>query len=54
MGSKLDKNEIVSFKEVLVSNAYTQEAIINILERKGLLSREEVLEEILELRKKQK
>lgn len=51
MGDKLDPKETVSFEEVLMSNVYTQEAIINVLERKGLLTRIEVLEEIVMLRK---
>lgn len=52
MGKKLDAKETASFEEVLMSNVYTQEAIINVLVRKGLLSRNEVIEEILELKKK--
>ena len=53
MGKKLDPKETVCFEEVLMSNAFTQEAIINVLERKGLLSRAEVMQEIIELKKKQ-
>ncbi|MGC1454558.1 MAG: hypothetical protein WA946_05155 [Nitrospirota bacterium] len=53
MGNKLDPKETVSFEEVLMGNVYTQEAIINVLERKGLLSRGEVLQEIIDLKKKQ-
>lgn len=52
MGNKLDPKESASFEEVLISNVYTQEAIINVLERKGLLTRKEILEEIVQLRKK--
>jgi hypothetical protein len=51
MGKKLDPKETASFDEVLLSNVFTQEAIIRILERKGLLTRKEVLEEILYLKK---
>ena len=46
MAKELDPKEIVSFKELLLSNVYTQEALMNILERKGFLTRQEVLEEI--------
>ena len=52
MGDKLDPKETVTFEEVLMSNVFTQEAIINVLERKGILTRKEVLEEIVKLRKK--
>ena len=53
MGNKLDPKETVSIEEVLMSNVFTQEAIINVLERKGLLSRAEVMQEILEMKKEQ-
>jgi len=46
MAKELDPKELVSFKELLLSNVYTQEALMNILERKGFLTRQEVLEEI--------
>lgn len=52
MGNKLDLKETVTFEEVLKSNVYTQEAIINVLERKGLLTKKEVMEEIVKLREK--
>ena len=51
MADKLDPKETVTFEEILMSNVYAQEAMINVLERKGLLSRKEVLEEIVTLRK---
>jgi len=51
MADKMDPKETVTFEEVLMSNVYTQEAIINVLERKGLLTRNEVLEEIMNLKK---
>ncbi len=46
MAKELDPNELVSFKELLLSNVYTQEALMNLLEKKGLLTKKEVLEEI--------
>jgi hypothetical protein len=36
MSNKLDPKEIVSFEELLMSNVYTQEAIVNLLEKKGM------------------
>jgi hypothetical protein len=52
MGIKLGPKDTASFEEVLMSNVFTQEAMLNVLERKGLLSRQEVLQEILELKRK--
>ena len=46
MAKELDQKELVSFKELLLSNVYTQEALMNLLEKKGLLTKKEVLEEI--------
>jgi hypothetical protein len=51
MAKKLDSKEIVSFEEVLTSNVYTQEALINLLEKKGIISKTELLEEIKRLKK---
>ncbi|MFH1703295.1 MAG: hypothetical protein ABIB41_07690 [Nitrospirota bacterium] len=38
--------ETVSFEELLMNNVYTQEALIYLLEKKGLIDRKELLEEI--------
>ena len=46
MADKLDSKETVSLEELIVSNVYTQEALVNILERKGILTKKEVLEEM--------
>ncbi len=51
MGSKLDQRETVSLKELVISNSFTQEAMINILEKKGLLNKAELMEEIKRLEK---
>jgi hypothetical protein len=48
---KLDPKETVSFEELLMSNVYTQEALINLLEEKGFIKKAELLEEIKKLRK---
>ena len=53
MAKKLDLKEIVSFEELLMSNVYTQEALINLLEKKGIITKAELLEEIKTLRDKQ-
>ena len=54
MAEKLDPKETVSFEELLMSNVYTQEALINLLEAKGIIKKAELLEEIKNLRKKEK
>ena len=50
MAEKLDPRETATFEEVLMSNVYTQEALINLLEKKGLIKKEELLEEIKRLK----
>ncbi len=52
MSNKLDLKETATFEEVLIANVFQQEAIINVLEQKGLLTRDEVMKETLELKKK--
>jgi hypothetical protein len=52
MGSKREPRETASLEEVVISTVMTEEAIINILERKGLFTREEVPQEIKSIRKK--
>lgn len=49
MAKQQDDKETASFKQLLLSNAYQQEAMLNILERKGLISKQEVLDEIKRL-----
>ncbi len=50
MAERMDKREVVSFEELLISNMYEQEALVLLLEEKGVLTRGEVLEKIKELR----
>ena len=54
MAKQLNSKEIVSFEDLLTSNIYTQEALINVLEKKGIITKRELLEEIKNLRDKQK
>ena len=42
----------VSFKEVLLSHAYMLEAIINLLEEKGVITKDEVLEMMKKAKRK--
>ncbi len=44
------KRETVSVEDLALSNAYQLEAMINVLERKGLLTKAEVLEELKGMR----
>jgi hypothetical protein len=42
----LDSKEIVDFKELLMSEVIQSEAMINILDKKGIISKQELLEEM--------
>ena len=46
MAKKLDSKETVSFKGALISEIIQSEALVNLLERKGIITRKELLEEI--------
>ena len=46
MPDQPEKRETVSVEDLALSNAYQLEAMINVLERKGLLTKAEVLEEL--------
>ena len=46
MTDKLDPKELVSFKELLMSEVIQSEALINLLDKKGIISKQELLEEM--------
>ncbi len=46
MATQLDPKEIVSFKELLMSEVIQSEALINLLDRKGIITKRELLEEM--------
>jgi len=46
MATKLDLNQTVDFKELLMSDVIQSEALINLLDRKGIVSKKELLEEM--------
>jgi len=50
MAEKRIQKETVSLEELVMSNVYTQEALINLLEKKGLFKKEELLEELKRLK----
>jgi len=46
MAEKLDPKELVTFKELLMSEVIQSDALINLLDRKGIISKKELLEEM--------
>ena len=53
MAEKLSRKETVTFEELLTSNVIEQEALVNLLEKKGVITKVELLQEIKESSKKQ-
>ncbi len=51
MAEKLDPKQVAPFEEVLMTVLYEQEALRRVLVRKGLLTNEEVLEEVKAVRR---
>ena len=51
MAEKLDPQQIVTFEELLRACLYEQEALRRVLVRKGVLTNEEVLEEVKAVRR---
>ena len=49
MAEKLDTKEIVTAEELLMSEVIQSEALINLLDRKGIISKQENLEEIIKV-----
>ncbi|MDP3048489.1 MAG: hypothetical protein Q8N12_03540 [Thermodesulfovibrionales bacterium] len=52
MAKKMDLKDIVTLEELIMSNVYTQEALINLLRKKGLITNNELIEEIKNLKVK--
>ena len=46
MAEKLDQKQAIDVKELLMSEVIQSEALINLLDRKGLISKQELLEEM--------
>ncbi len=51
MAEKLDPRQVATFEELLMTVLYEQEALCRVLVQKGLLTNEEVLEEIKVVRR---
>lgn len=50
MAEKLDSKEMVSIAEALKTEMYINQALIDLLVEKGILTHDEILEKIKELR----
>ncbi len=46
MADQLDLKEVVSFEELLRSEVIISEALINLLDRKGIITKQELLKEM--------
>lgn len=51
MAKSMESGSAVPLEEVVLAQAFEFETLLNVLERKGVLKRAEVLEEITRLRK---
>ena len=52
MAEKLDPKEIVTLEELSISNMWGTSALVELLERKGVLTRQEIYDAINELRQR--
>ena len=50
MAKPINPKEIVSIEELVISNMYEIEALIEVLIRKGIVSKEELMEEIKKMK----
>ena len=53
MAERIEEKEMVTLEEILMNNVLEQEALVNLLEKKGIITRAELLEEIKRLRERQ-
>ena len=51
MAEKLNKKETVSLEELVLSQMWEIQALYNLLEKKGLMTKNELLEEIKRIKK---
>ncbi len=51
MAEKLDPRQVVTFEELLMTVLYEQDALRRVLVRKGVLTNDEVLEEVKAVRR---
>ncbi len=53
MAEKLDPKELVTIEELAISTMWETAALVELLERKGILTKQEVLDMIQELRRRE-
>ncbi len=53
MAEKLDPKEAVTLEELAISNMWETSALVELLERKGILTKQDVLDMIQELRRRE-
>ena len=51
MAKQLDQKETVDIKELIISEVIQTEALVNLLEKKGILTKREVMDEIRDVHK---
>ncbi len=52
MAERLDPNEIVTLEELALSSMWEMAALVEVLEKKGLLTKQDILDAIRDLLKK--
>jgi len=50
MAEQIPNDQMVSFEELVISHSYEMVALITVLEKKGLLTRQEILDAIKEIK----
>lgn len=53
MAERLDPKETTEAEQIIVTMGHTEEALVRLLERKGILTQREVLDEIKRVRAEQ-
>ncbi len=53
MAEKLDPTDLVTLEELAISNMWETSALVEVLERKGILTKQDVLAMIQELRRRE-
>ncbi len=52
MAEHLDPNDLVTLEELAISSMWEMAALVEVLEKKGVLTKQDILDAILELRRK--